>query len=109
MSPPTSIVPASKVINTVLSRTLYLSECHFVVVVVNSSHQSPCLCVSRFRSTQSITIVLSGWSALKGSRKGGGCHESNDHNCGNGCALSGRFSSCTDQGFGSDWCAVVPV
>ena len=30
-----------------------------VVVVVSSSHQSPSLCVSRFRSAQSIAILLS--------------------------------------------------
>ena len=47
------------------------------------------------------------WSASKGSQKGGGCHEATDHSCGNGCALSGRFYSCTDQGFGCDRCAVV--
>ena len=56
-----------------------------------------------------MTILLSVWSALKGSQKGGGCHEANDRNCGNGCALSGRFSSCTDQGFGRDRCTFVPV
>ena len=53
--------------------------------------------------------LLSVWSSLKDSRKGGGCHEANDHSCGNGCALSGRFSSCTHQGFVCDRCAVVPV
>ena len=54
-------------------------------------------------------ILLSVWSALNGSQKGGGCHEANDHGRGNGCALSGRFYSCTDQGFGCERCAVVPV
>ena len=49
------------------------------------------------------------WSATKCSRKGGGCHEANDRSCGNGCALSGRFSSCTEQGFCCDWSAVVPT
>ena len=28
------------------------------------------------------------WSASKGCQKGGGCHEADDHSCGNGCALS---------------------
>ena len=28
------------------------------------------------------------WSALKGSQKGGVCHEATDHCCCNGCALS---------------------
>ena len=65
-----------------------------VVVVVSSSHQSPCLGVSLFRKALSITIQL---SASKGSRKGGGCHEANDHSCGNGCALSGLFYSCTTK------------
>ena len=37
--------------------------CH-VVVVVSSSYQSPSLGVSRFRSAQSITILLSVWSTL---------------------------------------------
>ena len=58
-------------------------------VVVSSSHQSPSLGVLRFWSAQSITILLSVWSASKGSQKGGGCHEANDYSCGNGCALSG--------------------
>ena len=62
----------------------------------------------RFRSAQSITILLFVWSASKGSRKGGGCHEATDHSCGNGCALSGRFYSCTNRGFGCDRCAVLP-
>ena len=79
------------------------------VVVVSSSHQSPSLGVSLFRTAQSITILLLVWSASKGSRKGGGCHEANYRSSGNGCALSGLFYSCTDQGFGCDWCAVVPV
>ena len=39
---------------------------------------------------------------LVGSRKGGGCHEATDYSCGNGCALSGRIPSCSDQGFGCD-------
>ena len=56
-----------------------------------------------------MTILLSVWSVLKGSQKGGGCHEANYHSCGNGYALSGQFSSCTDQVFGCDRCAVVPV
>ena len=82
---------------------------YFVVAVVSSSHQSPSLGVSQFRSALSITILLSVWSASKGSRKGGGCHEANDNSRGKGCALSGRFCSCTDQGFGCDRCTVVPV
>ena len=56
-----------------------------------------------------MTILLSVWSALKGSQKGGGCHEATDHSCDYGCTLSVRHSSCTDQGFGCDRCAVVPV
>ena len=79
-----------------------------VVVVVSSSYQSPSLGVLRLWSAQSITILLSVWSASKGSRKGGGCHEANDRSCGNYCALSGLFHSCTDQGFGCERCAVVP-
>ena len=79
-----------------------------VVVVVSSSHQSPSLGVSLFRPAPSITIQLLLWSASKGSRKGGGSHEANDRSCGNGCALSVLFHSCTDQGFGCDRCAVVP-
>ena len=78
------------------------------VVVVSSPHQSPSLGVSLFRTAPSITILLLVWSASKGSRKGGGCHEANDHSCGNGCALTGLFYSCTEQGFGCDRCAVVP-
>ena len=31
-----------------------------------------------------------------------------DHSSGNGCALWGRFSSCTGQGLGCSRCAVVP-
>ena len=62
-----------------------------------------------FRSAQSIAILLLVLSASKGSGKGSWCHEATDHSCGNGCALSGRFYSCTDQGFGCDRCAVVPV
>ena len=46
---------------------------------------------------------------FEGSRKGGGCHEANDHSCGNGCTLSGRFKTCTDQGFGCDRCTFVPA
>ena len=80
-----------------------------LVIVVSSSHQSPSIGVSRFRSTQSMTIPLSVWSASKGNRKGGGCHEAIYRSCGNGCALSRLFYSCTDQGFGFDRCAVVPV
>ena len=76
-------------------------------VVVSSSHQSPSWGVSLFRSAQSIMILLSLWSASKGSQKCGGCHEANDNSHGNGCALSGRFCSCTDLGFGSDRCAVL--
>ena len=79
------------------------------VVVVSSSHQSLSLGVSQIRSAQSITFLLSVWSTSKGSQKGGVCHEANDHNSGNGCALSGLFYSCTDQGFGCDQCTVVPV
>ena len=77
------------------------------VVVVSSSHQSPSLGVSWFWSTQSIATLLSVWSALKVSLKGGGCHEVNDHRRGNGCTLSGRFYLCTDHGFGCDQCTVV--
>ena len=39
--------------------------------------------------------------------KDGGCHDATAHSCGNGCALSVRFYSCTDHGFGCDRCAVV--
>ena len=60
-------------------------------VVVSSSHQSPCWSVSRFRSAQSIAILLSVWSASKGIRKGGGCHEATDHSRCNGCALSDLY------------------
>ena len=66
-------------------------------VVVSSCHQSPSLGVSRFRSAQSITILLSVWLASKGSQKGDVCHGANDRSCGNGCALSGLFYSCTDK------------
>ena len=69
------------------------------VVVVSSSHQSPSCGVSRLRSAKAITISLSVWSASKGCRLGGGCHEANDHSRGNGCALSGLFCSCSDKGF----------
>ena len=54
-------------------------------------------------------ILLSVWSASKGSRIDGGCHEATDHSRGNCCALSGRFSSCTNHGLGCDRCAFVPV
>ena len=81
----------------------------WVVVVISSSQQSPSLGALRLRTAQSITIQLSVWSASMCSLKGRGCHEATDHSCGNGCALSGLFYSCTDQGFGSDRCAVVPV
>ena len=33
----------------------------------------------------------------------------NDRSCGNGCALSGRFTSCTNQGFGCDRCASIVI
>ena len=77
-------------------------------VVVSSSHQSPSLGASRFRSAPSIKNLMSVWSASKGSQRGGGCHEATDHGCGNGFALSGRFYSCTDQGYGCDRWAAVP-
>ena len=51
-----------------------------VVVVVSTSHQSPRRGVSRFRSAQSIAILLSVWPASKGSRKGGGCNNNNNNN-----------------------------
>ena len=38
---------------------LEITERAMVVVVVSSSHQSKSLCVSRFRSAQSISILLS--------------------------------------------------
>ena len=76
-----------------------------MVVVVSSSHQSPSSGVSLFRTALSITILLSVWSASKGSQKGGGCREAIDLKCGKGCALSGLFYSCTDQGFRCDRCA----
>ena len=47
-------------------------DVYMVVVVVSSSHQSPCLGVSLFRSALSITILLSVWSVSKNSRKGEG-------------------------------------
>ena len=59
-----------------------------LLTVVSSSHQSPSIGVSRFRLAQSIAILFSVWSASKGSRKGGECHEANDRSSGNGCALS---------------------
>ena len=77
--------------------------------VISSPHQSPSLRDSRVRSTQTIAIILTVWSATKGSRKGGGCHEANDRSGGNGCALLGRFCSCADQEFGCDRCGVVPA
>ena len=80
-----------------------------LVVAVSSSHQSPSLGFSLYRTALAITILLFVWSASKISRKGGGCHEANDRSCGNGCALSGLFYSCTDKGFGCDRCAVMPV
>ena len=43
-----------------------------------------------FLIAQSIAILLLVRTASKGSQKGGGCHEANDHNRGNGGALSGR-------------------
>ena len=46
---------------------------------------------------------------FEGSRKGGGCHDANDHSRGNDCALSGRLTSFTDQRFGCDRCAAAPV
>ena len=58
------------------------------VVDVSSSYPSPSCGVMRFRSVQFIAILLSVWSASKGSQNGGGCHEANDHSRGNGCALS---------------------
>ena len=79
------------------------------VVVVSLSHQSPSLGVSPFRTALSIMILLLVWSASKGSKKGGGCHETNDRSCGNGCALSGLFYSRTDQGLDCERCAVVLV
>ena len=79
-----------------------------VLFVVSSLHPPPSGGVSRFQSAQTIAILLSVWSASKGSRRGGGCHEAIDHSCGNGCAMSGRFYSCTEQGFGSYRCAFVP-
>ena len=80
---------------------------HVAVFVVSSFHQSPSWGVSRLRSAQSIAIILSMRSASKGSRKGGGCHEANDHIRGNGCAMSGRYCSFSDQGCGGDRCAFV--
>ena len=66
-----------------------LSNEQWKVVVVGSSHQSSFRGVSRFRSTQSIKILLLVWSASKGSGKGGGCHEATAHSSDNGCALLG--------------------
>ena len=43
-----------------------------IVVVAKWSYQGPSLGVSWFRSAQSISILLSAWSALMGSREGGG-------------------------------------
>ena len=59
-----------------------------IVVVVSSSHESPCLGVSVYRLALSIAILLSVWSASKGSRKGSEYHEANDRSCGNGYALT---------------------
>ena len=75
-----------------------MNECTFCfflftprLVVVSSYHQSPILCVSLLRTAPYITILLLVWSASKGSRKGGGCHEANDRSCGNGCAFVGSI------------------
>ena len=46
---------------------------------------------------------------LEGRRTGGGCHEVNVHSRDNGCVLSSRFCSCTDQGYGNDRSTVIPV
>ena len=95
---------------SILSQNALMNIISAVVdVVVTSSHQSPGIGVFQFRSAQPMTIPLSVWSASKGSKKGGGCHEANHCSCGNGCALSGRFYSCTDQGLGCDRCTVVSV
>ena len=56
VSSPTLIASTSELINTEPNSPLHMSEDH---VVVSSSHQSPSLGVSRFRSAQSITILLS--------------------------------------------------
>ena len=45
------------------------------VAAISLSHQSPSCGVSRFRSAQSITILLSLRSASKDSQNGDGCHE----------------------------------
>ena len=109
---PKLYVANSQAMNTVRFRApnpVSSRERTFLVVVVSSSHQSLILGVSRFRSAQSITILLLVWSASKNGRKGGGCHEANDRSCGNGCALSGLECSCSDHALGRDMCAVVPV
>ena len=51
---------------------------------------------------RSVAVALGGINR-------GGCHEANDHSRGNGCAMSGRFCSCTDQGFDCNLCAVEPL
>ena len=53
--------------------------------------------VGAVRNDSTVSVV-----GIERQSKGGGCHESNDHSRGNGCALSVRFCSCTDQGFGCD-------
>ena len=63
----------------------------------------------RIEIPQSIKIPLTVWLVLKGSRIDGGCHEANDHSRDNGSALSVRFCSCIEQGFGCDRCTVVPI
>ena len=82
--------PTSELINAEQSNPPQVPEDH-AVVVGSSSHQSPSLCASRFRSALTISILLSVWSASKGSRKEGGCHEANDLSRDNGCALSDRL------------------
>ena len=65
--------------------------------------------VEVFRSAQTIPILLSVWPASKCSRNGGVCLEENGHSRGNACELWGRICSCTDQGYGCDRYAIVPV
>ena len=89
------------------SDLIWVSSQVVVVVVISSSHQSPCIGFSLLRSALSIAILLSVLSATKGSRKGGGCEEANDRSCGNGCVLLSLFYSCIDLGFGCDRRAVV--
>ena len=60
--------------------------------------------VGAVHNNSTVSVV-----GLEEQSKCGGCHEANDHSRGNGCALSGRFSSCTGQGFDCDRCAVVPA